>query len=122
MVNERKYFDSIQKKIGDTYSADQIFDDPWKEVVEELNQLSIHYCRELQEEAQICYKKYDKNHSLEQFPPYRLLATSIVLADWIGYHSAEKFQNIDWNMIKNAYEAGKLRYNTEQSQKQEKSS
>lgn len=57
MINERKYFDSIQKKIGDTYSADQIFDDPWTEAVEELNQLSIHYCRELRGGA----RKYDKS-------------------------------------------------------------
>lgn len=47
MVNEIKYFNSIQKEIGDTYSADQIFDDPWREVIEELNQLSIDYCRDI---------------------------------------------------------------------------
>jgi hypothetical protein len=116
MVNKRKYFDNIQKKIGETNSADQIFDDPWREVAEELNQLSTDYCRELQEEKKIRYLKYGKNHSLEQFPPYRLLATTIILADWVGYHSTEKFENTDWDMIKEAYDTGKSRSSIERPQ------
>jgi phage-related protein len=38
--SSRKYFDKMQKKIGETNSADLIFDEPWREVVEELNQFT----------------------------------------------------------------------------------
>jgi len=39
MVNEEKYFDELQKIIGDTKSADGI-SERWNEVLERLDQLS----------------------------------------------------------------------------------
>jgi len=45
----------------ETISGDQILVDPWREVVEELGQLSTDYCRKLQEEKKIRYLKVGKN-------------------------------------------------------------
>lgn len=48
MVNEGRYFEELQKVIGDTKSADMI-NERWNEVLERLDQLSIEYAKELQE-------------------------------------------------------------------------
>jgi hypothetical protein len=54
----KKYFDRLQNKLGETYSADKILKGPWLEgVVRELNLMSHHYARELQLETRQPYRK-----------------------------------------------------------------
>ena len=53
----KKYFDRLQNKLGETYSADKILEGPLEGVVKELNLMSYHYARELQLETRQPYRK-----------------------------------------------------------------
>lgn len=107
MVNEEKYFDELQKIIGETKSADMI-NENWSEVLERLDQLSIEYAKELQEETRIRYEKNGQQYDIWLFPPFRLLAWNLILSYWIGWISNPKKLNLvsDWKRIQDAYNNG----------------
>jgi len=123
VVELKKYFDKLQAKIGETYSADKILEGPWYEVVvKELNQMSYHCARELQLETGKPYSKYytDGKHAYdlpyEESPPIRLLALNLILSYWLGWLDASKSHHLDtepissWKRIRAAYDNGKAAY------------
>jgi hypothetical protein len=123
MVELKKYFDRLQAKIGETYSADKILEEPWWEVVvRELNQMSYYCARELQLETGKPYSKYytDGKHAYdlpyEESPPIRLLALNLILSYWLGWLDASKSHYLDmepisaWKRIESAYTKGKAAY------------
>lgn len=94
MVNERKYFDELQKIIGQTKCADKI-NEHWNEVLNRLDELSAAYAMELGHEKVVAYDKPDKDGKirrcgLERFPPGRLLALTLILTRWVGWQSIPK--------------------------------
>lgn len=94
MVDEKKYFDELQKIIGQTKSADMI-NERWNEVLKRLDELSADYARELGQEKRVTYDKPGENdmikkYGLEEFPPGRLLALILILTRWVGWHSIPK--------------------------------
>lgn len=111
MVNEERYFDELQKIIGDTKSAEGI-NERWKEVLERLDQLSIEYAKELQAETGIRYEKDKELYAIWQFPPYRLLALNLILSRWIGWQSVPENLHLvsDWRRIETAYDKGRNSY------------
>jgi hypothetical protein len=111
MVNEERYFDELQKIIGDTKSAEGI-NERWKEVLERLDQLSIEYAKELQAETGIRYKKDKELYAIWQFPPYRLLAMNLILSRWIGWQSVSENIHLvsEWRRIETAYDMGRNSY------------
>ena len=52
MVKEEKYFEELQKILGETK-----FNECWSEVLKRLDELAIEYCNELQSEVPIRYEK-----------------------------------------------------------------
>ena len=121
MVNEKKYFNELQEIIRRTKSADKI-NEYWIEVLERLDQLSIEYAKELQEETGLRYEK-NGEYDIWLFPPYRLLAWNLILSYWIGWLSLPK--NLDLasalERIENAYNNGKKAF-TEHETHEEKES
>lgn len=111
MVNEERYFDELQKIIGDTKSAEGI-NERWKEVLERLDQLSIEYAKELQAETGIRYEKDKELYAIWQFPPYRLLAMNLILSRWIGWQSVRENIHLvsEWRRIETAYDTGRNSY------------
>ena len=114
MVNEDRYFDELQKIIGETGCAD-VINERWPEVIDRLNKLSIEYCNEIQVEEAAQRIKYEKSagsgmyYDLEKLPPVRLLAMNLILSYWIGWHSIPKqlYLVSDWTRIEDAYNKGK---------------
>jgi hypothetical protein len=111
MVTEEKYFNELQKIIGDTKSADGI-NERWNEVLEKLDQLSIEYAKELQAETGVSYEKDKELYPIWQFPPYRLLAMNLILSRWIGWHSVPENLHLvsEWRKIETAYDDGRNSY------------
>lgn len=112
MVNEEKYFEELQKIIGETKSANKI-NERWGEVLNRLDELAIEYCNELQTEVPIRYEKEKGSaYNLNEFPPYRLLAMNLILSRWIGWMSTPKKLHYatDWKRIEDAYNNGKNSY------------
>lgn len=111
MVNEERYFDELQKIIGDTKSA-ELINERWKEVLERLDQLSIEYAEELQAETGIRYEKDKELYAIWQFPPYRLLAMNLILSRWIGWQSVPENIHLvsEWRRIETAYDEGRNSY------------
>jgi hypothetical protein len=111
MVNEERYFDELQKIIGDTKSADGI-NERWNEVLEKLDQLSVEYAKELQVETGIRYEKDKELYAIWEFPPHRLLAMTLILSHWIGWQSVPKNLHLvsDWGRIDTAYDNGRNAY------------
>ncbi len=114
MVDEKKYFDELQKIIGQTKSADRI-NERWNEVLNRLDELSIEYARELGQETGTTYDKPDgkgtiQNFGLDEFPPGRLLALTLILARWVGWHSIPKGMQTHplsaFHLIQNAFTNG----------------
>jgi hypothetical protein len=119
----KKYFDRLQNKLRETYSADKILEGPWLEgVVKELNLMSYHYARELQLETRQPYHKdfsdgtnaYDLPY--EESPPTRLLALNLILSYWLGWLDASRSHHVDtepvaaWRRIKEAYDKANADY------------
>ena len=114
MVNEEKYFEELQKIIGETKSADRI-NERWPEVLKRLDELAIEYCNKLQTETGIRYEKEPGSaYNLNEFPPYRLLAMTLILSRWVGWMSTPKKLHLasDWKRIERAYTNGKNAYNS----------
>ena len=111
MVNEVKYFEEMQKIIGDTKSADRV-NEHWNEVLERLDELSIEYAKELQTETRIRYEKNAELCDIWLFPPFRLLAMNLILSYWIGWLSVPKSLHLvsDWKRIEDAYDKGRNAY------------
>jgi hypothetical protein len=94
MVNDKKYFDELQIIIGKTKSADKI-NERWNEVLNRLDELAIDYAIELGKEVGATYGKPDDKltmieFGLNEFPPGRLLALTLILSHWVGWHSVPK--------------------------------
>lgn len=93
MPNYKKYFDSLQEIIGETRSADMINEDTWHKVVDRLNQLSLFFAQELRTQIGLGYEKPEGSgigYGPEWFRPTRLLAMTLILCHWIGWHSIPK--------------------------------
>jgi hypothetical protein len=108
MVDEERYFEELQKILGETKSADKI-NDRWIEVLKRLDELAIEYCNELQSEVPIRYEKEKGSaYDLNEFPPYRLLTMSLILTHWVGWMSLPKKLGYasDWKRILDAYNNG----------------
>jgi hypothetical protein len=115
-----EYFERLQKKLGETNSADKILEGPWWDVVvRELNHLSYYCARQLQLETKTPYRKDFTDGSLawelpyEEAPPTRLLALNLILTYWLGWLDAKGGHTLDtepvaaWRRIKEAYDKGK---------------
>jgi hypothetical protein len=112
MVNEGKYFDELQKILGETRSPDEI-NERWDEVLNRLDELSIEYAKELRADTRIKYLKFGREREdIWQFPPYRLLAMNLILSRWVGWHSITKglYHVSDWTRIQQAYDKSKSDY------------
>ncbi|HZD36508.1 MAG TPA: hypothetical protein VE130_14990 [Nitrososphaeraceae archaeon] len=111
MVNEEKYFEELQKVIGETKSDNGI-NARWNEVLQRLDQLSTEYAKEIQAETGVKYEKDKELHTAWDFPPYRLLAMNLILSHWIGWHSVPENLHLvsDWSRIEVAYDKGRIAY------------
>jgi hypothetical protein len=89
MIDEERYFDELQKVIGDTKSVDGI-DERWNEVLERLDQLSTEYAKELQSETGVRYEKDKELYAIWQLSPYRLLAMNLILSRWVRWQSVRR--------------------------------
>jgi hypothetical protein len=113
MIELRKYAKRIQDKIGETKSADGITEGPWWEtVVKEINQMSIECARELEKETGRYPKPgYPDGQPLEQAPPTRILAHTLILSFWLGWVNNEKGMDLPpfnaWDRLQNAYKYGR---------------
>jgi hypothetical protein len=127
MVDYQKYYEKLQNRIGETMSADKILEEPWWNiVVRELNLMSYYCARDFNlETGIICEKKYVTGaHAyylpLEEWPPMRLMALTLILSYWLGresqYHGLD--QGLNW--ILDAYASGKLAYDEYQKAKEDK--
>lgn len=108
----RKYGNRLQNKLGETKSADRIVEESWwAKVVKELNQMSLECVRDLQGEIGQRWDKGSYQIDLEEAPPTRLLALSVVINYWLGWVGNEKGLNSPpisaWQRIQDAYQAGK---------------
>jgi hypothetical protein len=116
MIELEKYFDRIQKKIGETGSADEIVEQPWRQVVEELSQTAIECAQELQSREGGHYYKPPREDKpgyildYEKAPPTRLLSLTMILSYWIGWISQTHGLNDALHSILKAYAAGKIAY------------
>ena len=93
----QEYFERLNRKIGETDSADKILEGPWWDIViKELNHMSYYCVRHLQLKTGKPYCKSFSNGSLawevpyEEAPPIRLLSMALVLSYWLGFHAADK--------------------------------
>jgi hypothetical protein len=90
MVNESRYFNELQKIIGDTKPANEI-NERWNEALKRLEGLAAEYANELQAEKCILYQKFGVlRKDIWQLPPYRLLTMNLILSYWIGWLSIPK--------------------------------
>jgi hypothetical protein len=121
MVELRKYAKRIQDVLGVGYapkknSVDSIEESHWLSVVvSELNKLSLECARELEQETGK-YPKYGSpgTQPLEEAPPTRLLALSLVINYWLGWVNNEKLMDAAtpqpfkaWDRIQQAYLTGR---------------
>jgi hypothetical protein len=125
MIKLERHFDRLQTALGKKNtsgknSADRIDEELWWNTgMRELNQASYECADELQEETGQPYtkeysngtKNYDLNY--EKAPPTRLLALSLILNYWLGFHDASRNHYLHeepvaaWRRIKEAYDSGK---------------
>lgn len=115
-----EYFNRLEKKIGETDSADQILEGPWWDIViKELNHMSYYCAKHLQLETNKPYRKEFSDGSLmydlpyEEAPPTRLLALHLILTYWLGWLDAKGGHALDtepvsaWKRIEDIYKKAK---------------
>jgi hypothetical protein len=90
-MNYRSYMNRIESALGKIKDAYKVQENPWQEfVIQELNEISKDYARELQSETgQIC-DKGSYQLGLDEWPPTRILSLILALSAWVGWIMHEK--------------------------------